>query len=167
MLIAIVSSFIGSVDSAAQISPGYVSVGYVSRLIEPEAGSQEHRGSTHSAMVDMREAGTFAGGRATAFTIACVTRLAAKPAPNAERITGPKLFAAASPTKYSPGTDDSKLDDSTGVPLTHLSFARMSAFRNFNRSVSTLYPVAATTCSVTISRVEPSSPRRCRCTLPS
>src|SRR3984885_10261442 len=144
----------GSVASAPQISPGNDSVWCVSRLIAPDAGSQEHGGRAHSVMVDMREAGTFAGVRATAFTIACVRRLAAKPAPNAKRITGPKLFAAASPTKYSPGTDDSKFDDSTGVPLTHSSFARVSAFRNFNRSVSTLYPVAATTCSVTISRAK-------------
>src|SRR5580692_10515405 len=133
----------GSVASAPQISPGNDSVWCVSRLIAPDAGSQEHGGRAHSVMVDMREAGTFAGVRATAFTIACVRRLAAKPAPNAKRITGPKLFAAASPTKYSPGTEDSKLDDSTGVPLTHLSSARLSPSRTLIRPVPTFYRAAA------------------------
>jgi hypothetical protein len=42
------------------------------------------------------------------------TRRAAHPAPQAGRIIGPKLLADARPTKYSPGTDDSNRDDSTG-----------------------------------------------------
>ena len=49
---------------------------------------------------------TGAGFRFTDFASASVTVRAAKPAPNMNRITGPKLFAAASPTKYKPGTDD-------------------------------------------------------------
>jgi len=32
-------------------------------------------------------------------------------------MTGPKLFAAAIPAKYSPGTDDSKFESSTGAPF--------------------------------------------------
>ncbi len=70
--------------------------------------------------------------------MACVRRFAAKPAPNAKRMTGPKLFAAAMPTKYRPGTDDSKVDESTGVRLRVLSFDRISVLRNANRLMSTL-----------------------------
>ncbi len=91
---------------------------------------------------------------------------AAKPAPNANRITGPKLFAAAIPTKYRPGTDDSKLDESTGILSSVFSSERIAALRNCKRSKSTLYPVAAMTCSDTISRSMPSEAPTLRCTLP-
>jgi putative transposase len=36
-------------------------------------------------------------------------------APQANRTSGPKAFAAVGPTKYRPGTEDSKVRDSTGV----------------------------------------------------
>ena len=49
-------------------------------------------------------------------------------------MTGPKLFAAATPPKYSPGTYDSKFDESTGAPLRVVTFERISGFRNFKRS---------------------------------
>src|SRR5689334_20154495 len=57
-----------------------------------------------------------AGLFATDFFIACMILRAVKPAPNANLITGPKLFAAATPTKYRSGTDDSKLELRTGDP---------------------------------------------------
>jgi hypothetical protein len=38
--------------------------------------------------------------------------------PQTNLITGPKLFAAAMPTKYKPGTDDSNDDESAGAPPT-------------------------------------------------
>jgi hypothetical protein len=57
------------------------------------------RRTAHSAIVDIRDAGTDVAFRASDFIIVWVRRLAAKPAPNAKRITGPKLFAAAIPTK--------------------------------------------------------------------
>jgi hypothetical protein len=53
----------------------------------------------YSVMVATPEEGTDAGFRASDFTTLCVSRFAAKPAPKAKRITGPKLFAAAIPTK--------------------------------------------------------------------
>src|ERR1700730_7587982 len=62
--------------------------------------------------------------------------------------------------------DDSNVDDNIGVPYTHLSFDRIPESRNASRSTFTLYPVAAITCSVKISRVDRSNPRRRNHTLP-
>jgi hypothetical protein len=53
----------------------------------------------YSVIVATPEARTDAGFRASDFKTVCVIRFAAKPAPNAKRITGPKLLAAAIPTK--------------------------------------------------------------------
>jgi hypothetical protein len=50
-------------------------------------------------MVATPEDRTDAGFRARDLNMVCVSRFAAKPAPKAKRITGPKLFAAAIPTK--------------------------------------------------------------------
>lgn len=72
---------------------------WTSRSVAPEEIAVELLRIAHSAIVDMREAGTDAGFRASDFIIVCVTRFAAKPAPKAKRITGPKLLAAAIPTK--------------------------------------------------------------------
>ncbi len=47
-------------------------------------------------------------------------------------MTGPKLFAAASPTKYTQVTDDSKDEDSAGDPTTVLILDRVIAVRNVN-----------------------------------
>ena len=44
------------------------------------------------------------------------TRGAAISAPHAKRSTGPNVFMAIAPTKWSPGIDDSKLAERTGVP---------------------------------------------------
>jgi len=53
----------------------------------------------YSVMVATPEDRTGVGFRASDLNTVCVSRFAAKPAPNAKRITGPKLLAAAIPTK--------------------------------------------------------------------
>jgi hypothetical protein len=53
----------------------------------------------HLALVATLRTGAGAGLWASAFDIASVRRRAAYPAPNAKRITGPKVFAADMPTK--------------------------------------------------------------------
>src|SRR5271157_611258 len=58
--------------------------------------------------------GKDARSRERDFAMVRVRVRAAKPAPNANRMTGPKLLAAATPTKYRPGIEDSNLDESTG-----------------------------------------------------
>src|SRR5580704_8176190 len=83
---------------AAKIAAGALIL-CASRAIAPEANADRLRSPAHSAIVDIREAATRAGFRASNFAMACVSRCAAKPAPKAKRITGPKLFAAAIPTK--------------------------------------------------------------------
>src|SRR4051812_11652817 len=52
---------------------------------------------------------------ATGWEICRVMRRAVKRAPSRNRMTGPNVFAAARPTKYKSGTDDSKFGDRTGV----------------------------------------------------
>src|ERR1700722_4539495 len=65
--------------------------------------------------------------RRTPFRTKCAAiRLAAKSAPHAKRNNGPKLFAAANPTKYSPSTDDSKSTDKTGELTTQFIAAAIS-----------------------------------------
>src|SRR5215475_10151705 len=54
---------------------------------------------------------------AVAFTIALVRWRAVKLAPNAKRIIGPNVFAADTPAKYRPGTEDSKFEERIVVRL--------------------------------------------------
>src|SRR5580658_1480373 len=75
---------------------------------------------------------------------------AVNPAPKANRKRGPKVFAAVTPTKYKPGTEDSKFDDSTGVCSTDRIPLWRSASMKLNLRRSTLYPVAAMTWSTPI-----------------
>src|SRR5882724_12168253 len=76
--------------------------------------------------------------RAADFFRARATVSAANRAPNANRITGPKLFAAASPTKCKPWIDDSNADERSGVPSTVLRFERIAGLKKVSRSMSTL-----------------------------
>src|SRR5215831_267922 len=68
-----------------------------------------------------------------------------KLAPNTKRITGPNIVIDACPTKYSPGTDDSKFTDSHGVFPTRCSCCKIAGLRNGRRCTSALYPVATIT----------------------
>src|SRR5579872_626885 len=68
------------------------------------------------------------------------TRFAAKPAPKANRKTGPNVLAAAVPTKYNPGTDDSKCDDRIGAFSTWATPSRILLSRKLNLRRSTRYP---------------------------
>ena len=64
-------------------------------------------------------------------------RLAVKFAPQAKRMSGPKLLADAGPTKCRPGTDDSKWWSRTGAPPTTRSLARMRSSTKPSRDRST------------------------------
>ena len=68
-----------------------------------------------------------------------------KSAPNTKRITGPNVVVDACPTKYSPGTDDSKFTDSRGAFPIRRSRSKIAELRNGRRCTSALYPVAART----------------------
>src|SRR5580693_5390187 len=83
-------------------------------------------------------AGKASASRASDLTTAFATVRAVKSAPNANLMTGPKLIAAASPTKYRPGTDDSNDEDSAGDPTTVLILERVLSPRNFSFWRSTL-----------------------------
>src|SRR5579872_7160327 len=76
--------------------------------------------------------------RASDLATAFVIMRAVNSAPNANLITGPKLLAAASPTKCNPGSVDSKLLDKTGDPARVLIFDRVSELKNFSLSRLTL-----------------------------
>src|SRR5271154_1738954 len=111
-----------------------------------DTGNLRHRTSfaqkpRHSTYCDIGTVpGTRTDGRSCESERAklCARCCAVKPAPKANRITGPKLFAAAIPTKLSLGTDDSKVVESTGIFPAMCTFDRISALRNFRRSRSTL-----------------------------
>ena len=68
---------------------------------------------------------------------AFVTRRAVKSVPKVNRKTGPKLLAAAIPTKKSPGTEDSKPVETSGVCSTARSCEQISGLRKFSRRRST------------------------------
>jgi hypothetical protein len=63
---------------------------------------------------------------------------AVKSAPNTKRITGPNVVVDACPTKYSPGTDDSKFADSRGVFPIRCSRSKIAELRNGRRCTSAL-----------------------------
>jgi len=96
------------------------------------------KGESHSGEVTAAGVRSIAGRKDAERANARVTLSAANPAPKAKRITGPKLFAAATPTKYIPGTDDSKLEERIGEPWMALSDERIAGLRKASRSTSTL-----------------------------
>ena len=57
-------------------------------------------------------------------------------APTMKRISGPKLFNAGGPTRYSPGTEVSKLRDTTGIPVWVRNDRRRGSLRKSRRSMS-------------------------------
>lgn len=82
-------------------------------------------------------AATTGPGRRTGARATCLlTRRAAKSEPRTNRSAGPKLMAAARPTKYTPGTDDSNQRESTGPAAPRSIRPRRSGSKYGTRSTS-------------------------------